>query len=240
MIRLSQRALAYLNEVIHHGSLRRAAQHLNIDPSAISRQLASLEEHLGVRLLQRTPQGVAPTEAGELLVAHYRQQRANEEGVLSRLSALQGLRQGKVRLAVGEGFIADLISQPLQSFILRYPGIELEVRMAGANEGVALVKEDAVDLALVYAPVEDGELDVHVDTRQPLDLIIPANHALAGHRGAVPMRALRNESLALIHNSTGMGQLAVIAAQLERIELRPKLRTNSVAVRPKFVKAGNG
>ena len=44
------------------------------------------------------------------------------------------------------------------------------------------------------------------------------------------MRALRNESLALIHNSTGMGQLAVIAAQLERIELRPKLRTNSVAV----------
>ncbi len=45
---------------------------------------------------------MAPTEAGELLVAHYRQQRANEEGVLSRLSALQGLRQGKVRLAVGE------------------------------------------------------------------------------------------------------------------------------------------
>ncbi len=95
MIRLSQRALAYLNEVIHHGSLRRAAQHLNIDPSAISRQLASLEEHLGVRLLQRTPQGVAPTEAGELLVAHYRQQRANEEGVLSRLSALQGCARAR-------------------------------------------------------------------------------------------------------------------------------------------------
>lgn len=112
--------------------------------------------------------------------------------------------------------------------------------MAGANEGVALVKEDAVDLALVYAPVEDGELDVHVDTRQPLDLIIPANHALAGHRGAVPMRALRDESLALIHNSTGMGQLAVIAAQLERIELRPKLRTNSVAVLTNFVKSGIG
>ncbi len=105
---------------------------------------------------------------------------------------------------------------------------------------MALVKEDAVDLALVYAPVEDGELDVHVDTRQPLDLIIPANHALAGHRGAVPMRALRNESLALIHNSTGMGQLAVIAAQLERIELRPKLRTNSVAVLTNFVKSGIG
>lgn len=239
MIRLSQRALAYLNEVIHHGSLRRAAQHLNIDPSAISRQLASLEEHLGVRLLQRTPQGVAPTEAGELLVAHYRQQRANEEGVLSRSSALvaapgQGAPGGRRGLHRRPDLPA------IAEFHSALPGIELEVRMAGANEGVALVKEDAVDLALVYAPVEDGELDVHVDTRQPLDLIIPANHALAGHRGAVPMRALRNESLALIHNSTGMGQLAVIAAQLERIELRPKLRTNSVAVLTNFVKSGIG
>ena len=229
MIRLSQRALAYLNEVIHHGSLRRAAQHLNIDPSAISRQLASLEEHLGVRLLQRTRKAWRlPRPAS----CWWRTTASNgpTKKACCRVVGPAGLRQGKVRLAVGEGFIADLISQPLQSFILRYPGIELEVRMAGANEGVALVKEDAVDLALVYAPVEDGELDVHVDTRQPLDLIIPANHALAGHRGAVPMRALRNESLALIHNSTGMGQLAVIAAQLERIELRPKLRTNSVAV----------
>ncbi len=240
MIQLSQRALAYLNEVIHHGSLRRAARHLNVDPSAISRQLVALEEQLGIRLLERTPQGVRSTEAGELLVGHYRQQRASEEGVLSRLSDLQGLRQGKVRIAVGEGFVADLIAQPLQSFILRYPGIELEVRMAGANEAVGLVKEDAVDFALVYSPAEDGALAIHVDTRQPLDLIVPPDHALTRLDGPVPMSALRGESLALIYNNTGMGQLADVVAQLEHVELRPKLRTNSVAVLTNFVKSGIG
>lgn len=240
MPRLSQRALAYLNEVVHFRSLRKAAQHLNVDPSAISRQLSALEEELEIRLLERTAQGVSPTEAGNMLVAHFRQQRANEQGVLSRLSDLQGLRQGSVRIAVGEGFITDLISQPLQSFILRYPGIDLEVQMAGANEAIGLLKEDAVDLALVYAPAEDETLEVHVDTRQPLDLIIPPQHRLAEHSGPVPMAELRGEALALIHNSTGMGQLAVMVAQLEHVELRPKLRTNSVAVLTNFVKSGIG
>lgn len=240
MPRLSQRALAYLNEVVHFRSLRKAAQHLNVDPSAISRQLSALEEELEIRLLERTAQGVTPTEAGNMLVAHFRQQRANEQGVLSRLSDLQGLRQGSVRIAVGEGFITDLISQPLQSFILRYPGIDLEVQMAGANEAIGLLKEDAVDLALVYAPVEDEALEVHVDTRQPLDLIIPPQHRLETHPGPVPMTELRGEALALIHSSTGMGQLAVMVAQIEHMELRPKLRTNSVAVLTNFVKSGIG
>lgn len=240
MPRLSQRALAYLNEVVHFRSLRKAAQHLNVDPSAISRQLSALEEELEIRLLERTAQGVSPTEAGNMLVAHFRQQRANEQGVLSRLSDLQGLRQGSVRIAVGEGFITDLISQPLQTFILRYPGIDLEVQMAGANEAIGLLKEDAVDLALVYAPVEDEALEVHVDTRQPLDLIIPPQHRLAKHPGPVPMTELRGEALALIHSSTGMGQLAVMVAQLEHMELRSKLRTNSVAVLTNFVKSGIG
>ncbi|SFU08897.1 LysR family transcriptional regulator [Pseudomonas marincola] len=240
MIRINQRALAYLNEVIHHGSVRRAAQQLNIDPSAISRQISALESELDIRLLDRTPHGVHPTEAGELLVAHYRQQQANDRGVLSRLSDLQGLRQGRVRIAVGEGFITDLISQPLQSFILNHPGIDLEVRMAGANEAVGLVKEDAVDFALVYAPPEDDALHIEVDTRQPLDLIIPPEHPLADITTPVPMSALRNESLALIHSSTGMGQLAVIVAQLEHMQLQPKMRTNSVAVLVNFVKSGIG
>ncbi len=47
---LSQRALAYLNEVVRRGSLRRAAAHINVDASAISRQLKALEEELGVML----------------------------------------------------------------------------------------------------------------------------------------------------------------------------------------------
>lgn len=240
MVRINQRALAYLNEVIHHRSLRRAAQHLNIDPSAISRQIAALELELDTRLLERTAQGVSPTEAGEMLVAHYRQQQANDRGLLSRLSDLRGLRQGHVRIAVGEGFIADLISQPLQSFILNHPGIDLEVHMAGANEAIGLVKEDAVDFALVYAPPEDDSLHIHVDTLHPLDLIIPPNHPLGESTTPITMSALRNESLALIHNSTGMGQLAVIVAQLEHLQLRPKLRTNSVAVLVNFVKSGIG
>lgn len=240
MISLSPRALAYLSEVIHHGSLRRAAQHLNIDPSAISRQLSILEETVGQRLLERSAQGARATAAGRLLIDFHRQQLASQAATLSRLGALRGLHEGQVCIAVGEGFIADLIAHPLQAFLRRHPGIELEVRMAGANEAVGLVKEDAVDFAFIYSPPEDGQLQVHADTWQPMELITPPGHPLLGSAEPISMRAIEGESLALIHSSTGMGQLALIAARLEQVELKPKLRTNSVAVLTHFVKSGIG
>jgi len=68
---LSQRALTYLNEVIRRGSLRRAAAHLNVDASAVSRQLKALEEELDTRLCERHGRGMRATAAGQILVHHF-------------------------------------------------------------------------------------------------------------------------------------------------------------------------
>lgn len=133
---LSQRALTYLNEVIRRGSLRRAAAHLNVDASAVSRQLKALEEELNTRLCERHGRGMRATAAGQLLVHHFHAQRASEEAVLSQLMALQNLVKGEVRIAVGEGFIADLIAAPLGTFMSAFTGINVEIRMAGVNEAM--------------------------------------------------------------------------------------------------------
>lgn len=77
--------------------------------------------------------------------------------------------------------------------------------MVGVNEGVVLVKEDVVDLVLVYVLVEDGELDVYVDICQFFDLIIFVNYVFVGYCGVVLMCVLCNELLVLIYNSIGMG-----------------------------------
>ncbi len=164
---LSQRALAYLNEVVRRGSLRRAAAHINVDASAISRQLKALEEELGVMLCERHGGGMSATEAGKLLIQHYHSQRLSEEAVLSQLMAIQEMARGEVRIAVGEGFIADLIAAPLGTFMSRFSGINVEIRMAGVNEAMTLVKEMEVDLALLYAPPVDPHIHCHVETRQP-------------------------------------------------------------------------
>ncbi|SDM02702.1 DNA-binding transcriptional regulator, LysR family [Modicisalibacter muralis] len=237
---LSARALGYLYEVIRRGSVRRAAVYLNVDASAISRQIRGLEEDVGVALCERHDGGMRATEAGYLLIDHYHRQKAAESAALSRLNALQGLRSGEVRIAVGEGFIADLVSAPLQSFMAQHPGIELEVRMAGVNEAMSLVRDFEVDLALLYSPPQDPALVSHAETRQPLDLIVPPQHPLLQEKGPVSLAEVAKWPLAMIDNCTGMRQMVDQAAHQERVHLAPRLRTNSVSVLKNFVRSGIG
>ncbi|MBZ9557953.1 MULTISPECIES: LysR substrate-binding domain-containing protein [unclassified Modicisalibacter] len=233
------RALEYLDAIVHYGSLRRAAAQLGVNPSALSRQLRALEEELDTLLLVRASR-VALTPAGELILRHYRDQRAAERATLSRLQALQNLERGEVRIAVGEGFIADLISAPLQNFLATYPGLEIEVRMAGLSEAMLLVKEDAVDLALLYAPPDDRQLVSHIDRCQPLDLIVPAGHALAEAPAPLSLAAIADHPLALIDGRTGMGQLVDMALYAVHLSYRPRMTTNSVSVLKNFVRSGLG
>ncbi|EWH03400.1 LysR family transcriptional regulator [Halomonas sp. BC04] len=237
---LNPRALAYLNEVIRRGSLRRAAAHLNIDPSAISRQLKQLEEELGVRVCERYGGGMRTTEAGRLLVQHFHAQRSAEEAVLSQLVALQGVARGEVRIAVGEGFIADLIAAPMNAFMNAFPGIEVEIRMAGVNEAMSLLKDSEVDLALLYAPPVDPSLHCHVETRQPLDVIVPPDHPLLALTRPLMLRDLADWPLALMDNPFGMRQMVNMVAHQERVHLKARLHTNSVAVLKNFVRSGIG
>lgn len=237
---LNPRALAYLNEVIRRGSLRRAAVYLDVDASAVSRQIKALEESLGVLLCERHGGGMHATEAGKLLVEHYHAQRAADDAVLSRLMAMQELRRGEVRIAVGEGFIEDLVSAPLQSFLATFSGIELEVRMAGVNEAMSLVKDMEVDLALLYAPPVDPLLFCHVETLQPLDLIVPPGHPLLAKGEPLTLRDLTEWPLGLMDNCFGMRQMVSLVEQQERVHLHARLRTNSVAVLKNFVRSGIG
>ncbi len=237
---LNARALHYLAEVIRKGSVRRAAAALGVDATAISRQIKALEDEVGLGLCERTPAGMRATEAGELLVRHHHNQKATEEAVRSRLDAMRGLHTGQVRIALGEGFIADLIAAPLQSFLARHPGIALEVNMAGVSEAVQLLKDYDTDVALLYAPPKDPELVAHAETRHPLHLIVSPRHRLAAVTRPLELADIQHDRLVLMGNQFGMGQLVSMVAQEEGVELMPVLRTNSVAVSRQFVLSGAG
>nr|CDQ33824.1 Cyn operon transcriptional activator [Virgibacillus halodenitrificans] len=239
MTPFKSRALEYLDAVVRYGSLRRAASHLEVNPSALSRQLRALEEELDSILLVRSPR-LGLTPAGELMLRHYRDRRAAERATLSQLQAMQNLEHGEVHIAVGEGFIADLVSAPLQNFLATYPGLEIEVHMAGLTDAMALVEEGGVDLALLYAPPDDHRLVSHVDRCQPLDLIVPAEHALARATAPLTLAEIGAHSLALIDGQTGMGQLVDMALRTAKLSYRPRMKTNSVSVLKNFVRSGLG
>ncbi|BFM49240.1 LysR family transcriptional regulator [Marinomonas sp. THO17] len=237
---LNPRALEYLNAIDRYRSLRKAALKLNIDPSAISRSISQLEEGVGSKIWERRGNQSEITSAGRELLNYFRKMQASEAATISKIHDIIGLKAGEVRIAVGEGFITDLISNSLQSFLERYPGIQLSIQMAGAKEAIQLLEDDQIDFAVTYASSNQPNLYCHVETRHPLDIIAPAGHPLTERSLPIALQELTEFPLAVIDQSTGMGRLINIAEETEDILLVPRLRTNSVSVLKNFVASGSG
>lgn len=69
---MQYRQLRYFVKIVEAGSFSRAAATIHVAQPALSQQVAELEEKLGLKLLHRTPRGVVPTSAGEVLLKERR------------------------------------------------------------------------------------------------------------------------------------------------------------------------
>src|SRR5438045_9686476 len=92
--------LAACLAVAEEKSFTGAAKRLGVSPSAMSHAIRGLEDRLGVRLLLRTTRSVAPTEAGEQLLARLRPALTEVGQALDQLSGLRDTPAGRVRLLV--------------------------------------------------------------------------------------------------------------------------------------------
>ena len=92
--------LAAFLTVAEERSFTRAAKRLNISTSGLSHAIRRLEEQIGVRLLTRTTRSVAPTDAGEQLLAQLRPALGDIRATLTNLSGLQSRPVGRLRLLV--------------------------------------------------------------------------------------------------------------------------------------------
>ena len=100
---LDHHRLQYLHEAVRLGSVRAAAEALDINASVVSRQIALLEKELGLSLIERLSRGIRATEAGALLVERFRKWEADQADTVAKLRELQGLKRGHVDIVLGEG-----------------------------------------------------------------------------------------------------------------------------------------
>lgn len=121
---LHLRALAAVAE---WASYRRAARAMNVSPSALSQAVRTLEQSLGVPLLQRTTRSVAPTEAGRALLAELQPLLAGLDSALANVGRFQALVRGTLRLNLPRSAASLWLEPLLGDFLRDHPGIQLEV-----------------------------------------------------------------------------------------------------------------
>jgi DNA-binding transcriptional LysR family regulator len=120
-------ALSAFLTVAEERSFTRAAKRLNISTSGLSQAIRKLEAQIGVRLLTRTTRSVAPTDAGEQLLAHLRPALGDIRTTLTSLSGLQSRPVGRVRLLVPRFASKTVVAPKLGRFARDYPDVELDV-----------------------------------------------------------------------------------------------------------------
>jgi DNA-binding transcriptional LysR family regulator len=147
--RMKLHDLHVLMAVVQAGGMGKAARRLNTSQSAVSRSIGELEHALGVRLLDRSRQGVEPTQYGHALLgcgaAVFDELR---QGVKS-IEFLADPTAGEIRVAGNEYIIAGLIATAFGRLRRQYPGISIDVAPVGAiSEQHRKLRERNVDLVV--------------------------------------------------------------------------------------------
>src|SRR6266487_1526599 len=179
--------LRILAAIAAHGSVTKAAQHLNSSQPAVSHHLARLEAATGARLIQRVGRGIRLTPEGELLAVRATEILGRVDAASVELAARVGLRAGRVRLAGFQTVLSTLVPKAAAELSRSHPGIELNLVDAHPVEGLAMLRSGHVDIALIFrdadTPLEEEGFRLTHLLDDPLYLVTNRSHQrLEDHR----------------------------------------------------------
>src|SRR5215208_4010237 len=121
------RVLSLFLAVAEERSFTRAAKRLGVSTSALSHAIRGLEERFGVRLLARTTRSVAPTGAGEQLLARLQPALGDIQGAVELIAGLSDRPTGRVRLVVSPLATSTVLAPKVAQFARDYPDVVLDV-----------------------------------------------------------------------------------------------------------------
>ena len=229
---LHSRLLRYLDEVARCGSIRQAAEHLNVASSAVNRQILALEEELGTPLFQRLPKGLRLSAAGELLIAHVRQTLKEHERLQARMSDLKTSRSGEVVIATMNGLAGGILPPLVRTFCGQHPRVRVTVRSLFADAIVDAVLSGEADLGLAYNIPDDPGLATTAVFGARLGAVVAPTHPLA-LRSPARLADCLDFPIVLADPSMTIHHLMTAAFARAALALAPAYESNSMD----FIKA---
>lgn len=145
---IEARRLHILRAVADHRTVTAAAAALYLTPSAVSQQLAALEQETGHRLVERGAKGVRLTPAGEILLSHTNAVLAQLERAEAELAAYSSGAAGTVTVASFATGIALVVAPAVARLAGTAPGIRIRVQDAEGDASLPMVLDRQVDIAV--------------------------------------------------------------------------------------------
>src|SRR5215472_2510238 len=172
---LDLRLVRYFTVVADHRHFGHAAADLHVAQPSLSRQIRRLEQRLGARLLDRTPQGTQLTEAGEVFLPRAR--ALLRSAAQAAAAAQTAARPSRVTIGYTTGLI---ITSAVRDLLHQHPDADVQTMHLAWNEPHEALLGHRVDAAVTRRPIRTDGLHVTVLYDEPRVLIVPLEHRLAG------------------------------------------------------------
>ena len=239
---MNLKQLEYFSAVAEAKSISLAARNLHVAQPPISRQLALLEDELGVCLFLRTNKGVELTEAGRSL---YRQSQNLFQDMRMIVDSVRDINAG-MRGLLKIGMIYSNISialQYLKEFRAQYPQVELYVRLGPPGDLLEDLNKGDLHLLFLRSSSERGSgLHERILGEDPLELVMIRDLDPAPDQASVPLEALKGVPMCLLRSDDLWGYSNYLIKECQRQGFTPNttFRCYDTPMAMQLVQAGFG
>jgi LysR family hydrogen peroxide-inducible transcriptional activator len=196
---LKLKDLRYLVALADERHFGRAAQRSFVSQPTLSAQLKKLEGYLGVQLIERQPNRVSLTAAGEEVVARARRILEASDEVLTLARAHRDPLAGKLRMALLPTIGPYLLPRVAREIHKALPRLELQLYEYQTAQMLEKLSTGQVDVGILALPVSMEGLEARSLYEEPFALAVPAHHRLA-EKKVVTVADLKDETLLLLED----------------------------------------
>jgi LysR family transcriptional regulator, hydrogen peroxide-inducible genes activator len=236
---LKLKDLRYLVAVADQRHFGRAAARCFVSQPTLSAQLKKLEESLGVQLIERTPNNVSLTAAGEQIVARARRMLEAGDEVVALARSQRDPLSGRLRVALLPTIGPYLLPHVTRAIRKGLPRLELQLYEYQTAPMLEKLHAAELDLGILALPVELAGLEARELYREPFSVALPEGHALA-RRTSVRVADLKDERLLLLEDGHCLRDQALEVCSRAGVSDSQDFRATSLETLRQMVATGAG
>ncbi len=239
MTTLDPLSLKLFIAVAEAGTIAAAAEREHIAAAAVSKRISEIEATLGVALLRRTNKGVAPTAAGERLVALAHRALHQLDDVAVQMRDYASGVSGLIRIAANVSSVVQFLPQEIPSFAAQHPRIQIQLEEKASAAVVKAVADNAVDIGIFTSVPHGYDVQTFPYRHDRLTLVTPASHPLAQHEAIAFADTLDFEFVGLPPD-TAISQQLTRAAHAQARPVNLRIQVTSYDAQCLMIAAGLG
>ncbi|MGG0736433.1 LysR family transcriptional regulator [Niallia taxi] len=187
------RQLMYFVEVVKQKSMTRASEKLHISQPALSKGIKSLEEEIGITLINRSNKTHELTDAGQIVYDYAQKIMAQMDEMATTLHDMTNLARGSITIGIPPMIGSLFFPKVIAAFHKAYPNIHINIKEYGAAKVVKSVEEGEFEIGIAVLPLTDeSSFNVFHLVSEEIKLIVNEQHKLAD-RKQVHMKELKEE-----------------------------------------------